>query len=316
MHEYMSTKENDIMNTFYSLHLNYGEDGKSRYLFEIFSYNGSYVDLISAVRCNNIYHLSDDFSFSFYDICTGGLIVTMLNNIDTLEFEDIYKLVDRDFAFTFESVKEAPFEQLKVKTRELRKSQLQYALLTACANQKIGSIIKNIENLENSNIISYESIKKSMNSFGIAYNVCVTYSETNEPVYYFENLGDVIQFDLYQLSTNSIDIKKCANCGKYFIPKTRSDEIYCDYEDDFGKSCRQKGYENKVNNDAVLKEYRKIYKTQNARKQRNKHKPNIDELFKNWHIESKKILKQCQNNEISIYTMIEKISVTDWMRGE
>ena len=309
--------ERNLMNTFYSLNLNREKEGKRSYLFEIFSYDGSYVDLTSAVRSNNIYDMADDFLFSFYDICVGGFFVTMLNNIDTLNFDDIYDLMGEDFAFTIESVKDSTIAQeLQATSRKLKESQLLFALMTTCADEKIVSLINQVKELEKNKIISYESVNDSMSSFGIAYNICVTYSEDNKPIYYFENLGDVIQFDLYQLSTNSIDIKKCVNCGKYFIPKTRSDEIYCDYEDYFGKSCRQKGYENKVNNDAVLKEYRKIYKTQNARKQRNKHKPNIEELFKKWHIDAKEFLRKCQNNEISIGDMIEKISGTDWMRGE
>lgn len=36
-------------------------------------------------------------------------------------------------------------------------------------------------------------------------------------------------------------IKKCQNCGMYFIPNSRLDEIYCDYPKEKGKTCREQG---------------------------------------------------------------------------
>ena len=52
-------------------------------------------------------------------------------------------------------------------------------------------------------------------------------------------------------------------CGKYFIPTSRQDEIYCDFTDDDGKSCREKGagltYKKNLENVPALLEYRKSY---------------------------------------------------------
>jgi len=122
--------------------------------------------------------------------------------------------------------------------------------------------------------------------------------------------------DAFLVMKNKIHINRCENCGKYFIPSYRSDEIYCDNEFRNSKTCKQVGYENKLSNDDILKEYRRIYKTQNARKQRNGHISNISERFDRWKSSAKKILEQCRANEISVDEMISSISSAKWMEGD
>ena len=127
--------------------------------------------------------------------------------------------------------------------------------------------------------------------------------------------------DAIQTRKHNIKIKRCENCGRYFIPTTRSDEKYCDFVFRNGKTCRQLGYEIKLNRDNILKEYRKIYKTQNARKQRNiKAKPDMQSIFEdrfsNWAKDAKQTLTQCQNGEISLETMKNIISKSDWLKNK
>lgn len=110
-------------------------------------------------------------------------------------------------------------------------------------------------------------------------------------------------------------IHRCAHCGDYFIPASRSDEIYCDKRLPNGKTCKNVGYEKKVEKDDVLREYRKIYKTQNARKQRNQHRPNIEANFDRWKAAAKMALNSCQSGNIALAEMIERISGTAWMEG-
>lgn len=43
------------------------------------------------------------------------------------------------------------------------------------------------------------------------------------------------------LKTDNYPIKKCQNCGMYFIPNSRLDEIYCDYSKENGKTCKGQG---------------------------------------------------------------------------
>lgn len=126
----------------------------------------------------------------------------------------------------------------------------------------------------------------------------------------------VLELDQIAIFKNKINIKECENCKKYFIPTSRSDEKYCNNVYRNGKTCKEIGYITKVNSDDILKTYRSIYKTQNARKQRNKNNvTNIDERFKKWHEYAKGQLELCKNEEISIDEMISRINTSDWVKG-
>ncbi len=111
------------------------------------------------------------------------------------------------------------------------------------------------------------------------------------------------------ISKDKKKISVCKNCGDYFLPASRSDEIYCD-------KCRKISYDRKVKNEPAQREYRKIYKTQNARKQRGQHNiSGIEERFSAWHTFAKGKLQDCQNGTISLDEMVSAISGTEWMKG-
>lgn len=62
-----------------------------------------------------------------------------------------------------------------------------------------------------------------------------------------------------------------------------------------GKTCKELSYEIKLQNDEITQIYRKAYKTQNAKKFRNGHIPNIDKKFKNWVKSAQKQKQLCTN---------------------
>jgi hypothetical protein len=118
---------------------------------------------------------------------------------------------------------------------------------------------------------------------------------------------------VYEIETShkpKVKIRICSNCGKYFIPVTRNDEIYCDNRNPNGKTCKEIGYENKVKKDAVLSAYRRIYQTQNARKQRYHIK---NDKFRRWTEFAKEKLGECQAGKITLDEMIESIVKDDWI---
>lgn len=103
-------------------------------------------------------------------------------------------------------------------------------------------------------------------------------------------------------------IRKCKNCNKYFTPTSKKDEIYC-------LSCRDVSYDKKIREDEILSHYRKIYKTQSARKVRNAHRPQINEKFEQW-----KRIAICKRNDckaglITLAEMEDAISSPDWLNG-
>ena len=119
-------------------------------------------------------------------------------------------------------------------------------------------------------------------------------------IYTFKSYHDFILFILYRAAALNIQFNKCKNCGKYFVPTTKSNEIYCTRVFRNGKTCRDIGYELSVQSDEITKLYRNAYKTQNAKKQRNKDIANVDKLFSNWASKAKDMYKLCKDNKIKL----------------
>ena len=62
---------------------------------------------------------------------------------------------------------------------------------------------------------------------------------------YFVECTDVIQtllIELLEIANLNIEIKKYRNCGKFFVPDNRSDEIYCSNIYENGKTCKEIGH--------------------------------------------------------------------------
>lgn len=137
----------------------------------------------------------------------------------------------------------------------------------------------------------------------------------------FENEINFLGYVLKELVANNTRFNICENCGKLFIPTSRSDEKYCNYSKKGEKSCREKGYLNKLNSDIILSTYRKIYKTQNARKIRHQqgkspdYKKQLDNRFIKWAEFAKNVLKSCQLGEISLESMESKIKTDEWLKN-
>ncbi len=127
-----------------------------------------------------------------------------------------------------------------------------------------------------------------------------------EKTYYFQeifklsDLDTFMKYDVLKIIERSIPINKCDNCGKYFIPKNKSNEKYCDNIFKDNKTCKMISYNMKLEKDEVEKIYRKAYKTQNAKKQRNHHIWDIEDKFKNWVKKAKKEKKLCKDKKITI----------------
>ena len=84
-------------------------------------------------------------------------------------------------------------------------------------------------------------------------------------VYTSEKLSNIIFVVLEQFVKNfNLPIKKCQYCNRYFIPKIRQDEIYCDLPNEDRKSCREKGakqtYKQNLEKIPALLEYRSLWK--------------------------------------------------------
>lgn len=107
----------------------------------------------------------------------------------------------------------------------------------------------------------------------------------------------VVYFDLYNCISNGIKLNKCQNCHKFFIPKNRSDEIYCNRFYRENKTCKQIGYEEKVKTDPFMQAYTKARKTQHARIRYNSHITDYKEKhFEPWKKSAEKARDEFKSN--------------------
>lgn len=81
-------------------------------------------------------------------------------------------------------------------------------------------------------------------------------------------------------------IKKCQNCGMYFIPSKRLNEIYCDYAKSNGKTCIEQGailsYNKRLQDKSAYSVYRRQYQQKFTYMNKNKEDKRIKRDFENW----------------------------------
>lgn len=112
-------------------------------------------------------------------------------------------------------------------------------------------------------------------------------------VYECFTLDDLLRVSLFEVIKSGLKVKKCANCGKPFIPQKRSDTIYCDRPapQKTDRSCREygadKAYQNNLRKKASMQLYRKIYMSKQMRTKRNPDIVEYSESFEKFKSQSK-----------------------------
>lgn len=119
--------------------------------------------------------------------------------------------------------------------------------------------------------------------------------------YEIYSLWQLLYLEVFYMIQKGAMIRRCKNCGKYFVVTNRK-IVYCNRIDKVtGERCSDIGskaaYKNKLNEDNVLKVYNRAYKTHFAR-----YKNNIitKDKLDNWRIEAKKKLEQVREGELDI----------------
>lgn len=89
-------------------------------------------------------------------------------------------------------------------------------------------------------------------------------------LYEIGSLDDLFRFEFVNMVKYNIYIKKCKNCGRFFIPRRRADAEYCDrIFTDNGRKCSEIGatlrYEKKVAGNPILEAHKKAYRRFNSR---------------------------------------------------
>lgn len=105
---------------------------------------------------------------------------------------------------------------------------------------------------------------KGRGSQSIQFEV-LFYNDRLNSVYTIESFSSLMMFEYLHMAERSVKVKKCRNCGNYFIPGKRSDAIYCSFPSPSNpeKTCKEVGaqiaWSNKEKSDIVTREYRKTY---------------------------------------------------------
>lgn len=129
-------------------------------------------------------------------------------------------------------------------------------------------------------------------------------SAIKHDVYTSEKLASILYIVLEQVAqSDNLQIKKCQSCGKYFIPTSRLDEIYCDFPVFEGKTCREKGavltYKKNLENVPALLEYRRSYQKKLMEVSRNKEDKQLKADFDKWKKEAQEKIKLFKSGKLA-----------------
>lgn len=95
---------------------------------------------------------------------------------------------------------------------------------------------------------------------------CISFYDNRfNSVFTIRTMTSLCLFELAHVCDGNVPIVKCKHCGQYFVPRKRSDTLYCSYPapDDPERTCKeigaQKTWAKKEQTDDTVKAYRKVY---------------------------------------------------------
>lgn len=103
--------------------------------------------------------------------------------------------------------------------------------------------------------------------------------------------------------TPNYPIKKCQNCGMYFIPTSKVDEIYCDYPKENGKTCRDLGafqsYTERLKNNKAMGEYRRTYQQKFMQIRKDQSNEKLKSDFETWKKQAKEQINNMKKGKLT-----------------
>ena len=131
-------------------------------------------------------------------------------------------------------------------------------------------------------------------------NMLISMSDTHKN----NDLSSICYAILEELSkTSNYPIKKCQNCGMYFIPTSKVDEIYCDYTKENSKSCRDLGafqsYTERLKNNKAMGEYRRTYQQKFMQVRKDKNNTKLTKDFETWKIKAKEKINNMKKGKLT-----------------
>ena len=118
------------------------------------------------------------------------------------------------------------------------------------------------------------------------------------------DLSSICYAILEELSkTPKYPIKKCQNCGMYFIPTSKVDEIYCDYPKENSKTCRELGafqsYTERLKQNKAMGEYRRTYQQKFMQVRKDKENRKLAKDFETWKKQAKEKINDMKKGKLT-----------------
>ena len=142
---------------------------------------------------------------------------------------------------------------------------------------------------------NYDKVNTSMlKDFGYTHDV-----------YFVDSIPSLLYIMLKEFTIfKTLPIRKCKNCGKFFMAQNRKDELYCNnLFEDKGKTCKQLGamstYIQKLEENPVLALYKNMIKRKHMRVKRNSDNIDMATNFEDWKEQAKDQYEKYKNNEIT-----------------
>lgn len=128
-----------------------------------------------------------------------------------------------------------------------------------------------------------------------------------EQLYEINSIEDLFRFEFVKMIEHDIFIKKCENCGRFFIPRRRADAEYCDrIFGDTGRKCSEVGamlkYEKKVAENPILEMHKKAYRRFHSRV---RNKKMTQAAFLKWSEEASRKRDLCLAGELAFDEFME-----------
>jgi len=250
-----------------------------------------------------------------YSIITiSGLLKTSIYTYyDENEYEEMVKNVVKKSANKLEKYKKAFIEDIKYiynlnDLEELHNLSPAQRLHVLRDSKKTSAVLK---------LYNEKELKLEFNNFGDFARFSITEEDDAQEIAkyvnddnldsYCFNCSNIIQSFIIELlelaTTENIEIKKCKNCGKYFVPDNRSDEIYCSNIYENGKTCKEVGHfrthQRLMKDDDDLRIYRNVYQKLLLRTRRNPNNTQYEEEFKKFKEKNIELKEKINNGKLT-----------------
>lgn len=147
----------------------------------------------------------------------------------------------------------------------------------------------------------FQTLCISQPSKDLANSVIVqTKASSTTTIYEIDNLQELLHLEILNMNQSSTVVKKCENCGKYFIPRHKSQK-YCTRIDETGlvcaKAAKKKLKKNRLESNPALKIYETAYKRNYARKENG---IISQQQFNSWQYKAKEKRMQVEKGTLDI----------------